>query len=117
MSAGQNGRLCLEEVPMSHDQRYKDLLRAFFHDFLTLFLPAIVAGVDPGAITFVDTQTFTSQPEGNLRQADLVARLIPLSGQPKRVLLHRDIFVSERGGTGRFSRTLYEREGTSVWKR
>jgi len=91
MSAGQNGRLCLEEVPMSHDQRYKDLLRAFFHDFLTLFLPAIVAGVDPGAITFVDTQTFTSQPEGNLRQADLVARLIPLSGQPKRVLLHNEV--------------------------
>jgi len=106
MSAGQNGRLCLEEVPMSHDQRYKDLLRAFFHDFLTLFLPAIVAGVDPGAITpgaitFVDTQTFTSQPEGNLRQADLVARLIPLSGQPKRVLLHNEVQMQRMPDLGR----------------
>jgi len=76
---------------MGHDQLFKDLLKAFFYDFLTLFLPAVAAGIDPDSITFLDPQTFTDLPQGYLRLADLVADIQASGGQFGMVLVHTEV--------------------------
>ena len=76
---------------MGHDQLFKDLLKAFFYDFLTLFLPAVAEGIDPDSITFLDPQTFTDLPQGYLRLADLVADLHASGGQFEMVLVHTEV--------------------------
>ena len=76
---------------MGHDQLFKDLLRTFFHDFLILFLPEIAAQLDPGAINFLDTETFTDLPEGKRRVADLVAEVCGQGMEPEVVLIHTDV--------------------------
>jgi hypothetical protein len=76
---------------MSHDQTFKNLLRTFFYDFLTLFLPEIAANVDPKDIEFVNTEDFTDWPVGPRRAADLVARVTPHNQGPLVVLVHTEI--------------------------
>jgi hypothetical protein len=76
---------------VGHDQLFKDLLRAFFGDFLALFLPNIAAGIDPESIRFLDPQTFTDVPQGQLRTADLAAELRTLGGDPEVVLVHTEV--------------------------
>ena len=76
---------------MGHDQLFKDLLKSFFYDFLTLFLPNVAAGIDPDSITFLDPQTFTDLPQGYLRLADLVADLQASGGQFDMVLVHTEV--------------------------
>ena len=85
---------------MSHDQLFKDLLRAFFADFLALFLPDVAAGIDPDAIDFLDTQTFTDVPEGALRIADVVARVQAREGTPTVVLLHTEVQTQREADLG-----------------
>ncbi len=75
---------------MAHDQTFKDVLRGFFHEFLTLFLPAVADGIDAASITFLDPQTFTDIPEGMMRTADLVAEARTFDGAPDLVLLHAE---------------------------
>jgi len=76
---------------MAHDQTFKDVLRGFFHEFLTLFMPAIADGIDADSITFLDPQTFTDVPEGMVRTADLVAEARTFDGVPELVLLHTEV--------------------------
>lgn len=76
---------------MGHDQLFKDLLRAFFFDFLALFLPQSAAGIDPETIRFIDPQTFTDLPHGRLRIADLVATVQNTEGLPEIVVVHTEI--------------------------
>jgi len=54
----------VERETTSHDQIFKDILRAFFHEFLTLFLPLIAASIHPDDVVFLDPQTFTDVPRG-----------------------------------------------------
>ncbi len=73
----------------AYDQLFKDLLRAFFRDFLALFLPRIAAGLDPAAaIDFLNNEVFTDVPAGLMRRADLVAQIRGRGGEPETVLLH-----------------------------
>ena len=80
---------------MGHDQTFKDLLRAFFYDFLRLFLPAVATAIDPTAIRFLDAETFTDIPEGQRRTADVVARVHAITGEPELVLVHTEIQAVE----------------------
>ncbi len=83
----------MERDTTSHDQIFKDILRAFFHEFLTLFLPLIAASIDPDDVVFLDPQTFTDVPQGRSRTADVVARIHPLSAddEPEAVLFHVEV--------------------------
>ncbi|HLE69843.1 MAG TPA: hypothetical protein VJH87_09185 [Vicinamibacteria bacterium] len=58
---------------MGHDQNFKEFLREFLRDFLKLFFPEIEARLDFSALRFLDTESFTSFPEGSSRTADVVA--------------------------------------------
>ncbi len=71
-----------------HDQLLKQLLQAFFADFLRLFDPETADNLDLGAVTFVNPETFTDIPQGERRTADLVARVRTLLDAPELVLLH-----------------------------
>ena len=81
---------------VSHDQFFKELLRGFFPDFLRLFLPALAAALELEAgVEFLDTQDFTDRPAGDLRLADLVARMRTREGRP--ALVHTEV-EAEPGG-------------------
>ena len=60
---------------MSHDQLFKQFLREFLRDFLGLFFPEVEARLDFDALRFLDTESFTSFPEGSSRTADVVAQV------------------------------------------
>src|SRR5438445_13410608 len=72
---------------MDHDRLFKELLTAFFADFLDLFLPELSAYMDREAIEFLDKEVFTDVTAGAKHEADLVARA-RLRGQDSFFLIH-----------------------------
>jgi hypothetical protein len=90
---------------MPHDQLFKELLRAFFHEFLALFFPRAAARLDFSRVTFLDKEVFTDFPEGNLREPDLVAQVYTLDGVSELVLLHIEVQAKREHG---FSFRMFE---------
>jgi len=76
---------------IDHDQRFKQVLEAFFADFLRLFAPATAARLDLSTVTFRSPEVFTDIPQGERRTADIVAEARTLQGDPELVLLHAEI--------------------------
>jgi hypothetical protein len=76
---------------MGHDQRFKELLRTFFQDFLKLFYPDVEARLDFDEVEFPDTEMFLDFPDGKRREADVVAKLKTFDGSPELVLIHVEI--------------------------
>jgi hypothetical protein len=74
-----------------HDQLFKQLLQAFFADFLRLFDPEMADNLDLSTVTFVNPETFTDIQQGERRTADLVARVRTIMGVPELVLLHAEV--------------------------
>ena len=68
---------------MAHDQLFKDLLRAFFHEFMELFFPEVANRLDFSRVTFLDKEVFTDLPQGKQREADLVAQVLHWKASPK----------------------------------
>lgn len=60
-----------------HDQRLKLLLREFFRQFLTLFLPERAELLDFDRVEWLEQEMFPDPPQGVRRQLDLVAK-VPL---------------------------------------
>jgi len=44
---------------IDHDRLFKELLTAFFWEFIDLFLPEVAVYLDRDSITFVDKEIFT----------------------------------------------------------
>ena len=86
---------------MRTDQMFKDLLRTFFADFLSLFLSEVFDAIDPDSITFLDTELFTDFPEGQQRLADLVAQVRTRDGTQAVVLLHTEVQAQRQDDFGR----------------
>lgn len=84
----------------AQDQTFKDLLQAFFREFVELFYPAVAARLDFGRVDFLDKETFTDVPEGSRREADLVARVHTHDGQPELLLFHVEVQTQRRGEFG-----------------
>lgn len=77
---------------METDQLFKELLRAFFREFLELFYPEVAAELDFSApVTFLDKEMFTDFPDGSLREADTLAEVRTVSGEPELVLFHVEV--------------------------
>ncbi len=74
-----------------HDQLFKQLLRAFFAEFLRLFDPETAAALDLDTLDFRDTEAFTDIPQGERRTADLVVQVRTRTGAPRLVLIHVEI--------------------------
>ena len=76
---------------MSHDQRFKEFLREFFQVFLKLFYPDVEARLQFQDIEFPETEMFIDFPDGERREADVVAKLETFDGSPELVLIHVEI--------------------------
>jgi len=76
---------------MGHDQLFKEFLREFLGDFLKLFYPEVEARLDFGTLCFLETESFTSFPEGSSREADIVAELHTRDGAPELLLVHVEV--------------------------
>jgi hypothetical protein len=76
---------------IGHDQLFKQVLEAFFPDFLRLFDPATAAHLDLTTVTFRNPEVFIDLPQGERRTADVVAEVRSLEGEPELVIVHVEI--------------------------
>jgi hypothetical protein len=90
---------------MGNDQLFKDVLQAFFREFVELFYPDVAAELDFTRVRFLDKETFTDLPDGARRTADLVAEVYTRSGQPELLLFHTEVEASHRT---EFRRRMFE---------
>lgn len=82
---------------MAHDQLFKDLLRAFFREFMQLFFPDVADRLDFSRVTFLDKEVFTDLPQGAQREADLAAQVHTIDGEPEIILTHIEVEARRRG--------------------
>ncbi len=82
---------------MPQDQLFKELLQEFFREFLELFYPAVAARLDFDTLSFLDKELFTDLPEGARREADIVAQVQTLDGEPEIILVHTEIQTKRTG--------------------
>ena len=59
---------------MDHDRLFKELLTAFFVEFVELFLPDVAAYLDPDSIEFLDKEIFTDVTAGEKHEVDLLVK-------------------------------------------
>lgn len=85
-----------ETEAASHDQLFKELLRAFFREFIELFFPDMAARLDFGRVTFLDKELFTDLSEGDVREPDLVAQTYTQDGTPELALIHVEVQAQRR---------------------
>jgi len=90
---------------IGHDQLFKQLLQAFFADFVRLFDPETAAQLDLSTVSFRDTEAFTDIPQGERRTADLVAEIQTLAGLAELILMHVEI---QREREARFPRRMWQ---------
>ena len=76
---------------IGHDQLFKQVLEAFFPDFLRLFDPETAARLDLTTVTFRNPEVFIDLPQGERRTADVVAEVRSLEGEPELVIVHVEI--------------------------
>ncbi len=72
---------------IDHDHLFKELLGAFFREFLELFVPDLAAQLRPGPIVFEDKETFDDLLTGHRHVMDLVAR-VRLRGGAGEIHVH-----------------------------
>jgi hypothetical protein len=87
----------MKNEPMAHDQLFKDLLRAFFREFMELFFPDVAARLDFSTVVFLDKEVFTDVPKGRQRTLDLVAQVQTIDGKRELVLLHVEVEARKKG--------------------
>jgi hypothetical protein len=96
----------MKKAPTSHDQLFKDLLRAFFREFMELFFPDVAARLDFSTVTFLDKEVFTDVPQGRQRTLDLVAQVQTLDGKRELVLIHTEVESQPKRRT--FGKRMHE---------
>jgi hypothetical protein len=90
---------------VGQDQLFKTILEAMLRDFLELFFPDEAARLDFDTLRFLGKEVFANVPEGEVREADVVARLETLDGQPELVLVHVEVQAEHRS---EFARRIFE---------
>ena len=79
-----------------HDQFFKNLFQEFFGDLLRIVAPELAEKLQVDAPTFLESELFTSFPEGRHRYLDLVARVSTVEGKPEVVLVHVEVEARAR---------------------
>ncbi len=82
-------------MTIDHDQAFKTLIRAFFREFIELFLPEQAATIDFRSIQFLDKEEFLDLPRGRKRAMDLVVQVRLKGGGRELILVHTE-FESKR---------------------
>ena len=90
---------------MGQDQLFKTILEGLLQDFLELFFPEAAARLDFATLRFVDKEIFANVPAGEVREADVVARLETREGDPEIVVVHVEIQAEHKSD---FPRRMFE---------
>lgn len=95
---GHSPDVCdMKKESTSHDQLFKDLLRAFFREFMELFFLDAAAQLDFSTVTFLDKEVFTDLPTGRQRTLGLVAQVQTPDGKRELVLIHVEVESRKKG--------------------
>jgi len=83
-------------MSIDHDQIFKQLIEAFFREFMELFFPAEAKWIDFSRVEFLREEHFTDVQRGLRRQMDLVAKVGLKAGGQKFVLVHTEFEASRK---------------------
>jgi len=72
---------------IDHDRLFKELLSAFFHEFLELFFPKLNRLIDPGSFNFLQQELFSDITVGEKHVVDLLVET-RLQGTKGIILIH-----------------------------
>jgi hypothetical protein len=67
-----------------HDQRFKELLQEFIHEFFLLFFPDWERRLDFGKVEWLTQEVFLEPPQGERRYIDLLAKLPTREAVPEQ---------------------------------
>jgi len=81
---------------VTKDQLFKEVVREFFQEFVTLFLPDVASQLDFSQVTFPNKEMFTDFPDGAQRNADLLAEVYTKDGEPEFLLFHTEVQATRR---------------------
>jgi hypothetical protein len=84
---------------------FKQLLSAFFLEFLDLFAPELARDVETGSVEFLEKENFTDALAGTHHVVDLLAR-VRLRGAPGHVLVHVEN-QADANDIGAFPRRMF----------
>jgi len=103
---------------IDHDAIFKQLLTAFFVEFLDLFAPEVLALLDRASLTFLDKESFGDLVDPERREADLVVQA-QLAGQTAYLIVHLEHQAQEDAAIHRrmfryFAR-LYDRYDVPIY--
>jgi len=90
---------------VGHDQLFKTILEGLLRDFLELFFPEAAARLDFETLRFLGKEVFANVPEGEVREADVVARLETRDGERELVLVHVEVQFEPKSD---FPRRMFE---------
>ncbi len=86
---------------MGSDQLFKTILDGMLRDLLELFFPEAAARLDFETLRLLGKEVFANVPEGEVREADVVARLETRDGKPEVVLVHVEVQAEHRSDIAR----------------
>ncbi|HLQ46047.1 MAG TPA: Rpn family recombination-promoting nuclease/putative transposase, partial [Planctomycetaceae bacterium] len=83
-------------MAIDHDQVFKQLVEAFFCEFLELFCPAEAAQIDFRQVEFLREEIFTDVRQGRRRRLDSVAKVRLKRGGERFILVHFEFEASRK---------------------
>jgi hypothetical protein len=81
-----------------YDALLKELLHAFFAEFMQRFFPEQAARLDLRQATFLEQETATDVGRGRRRVLDLVVQVRTREGEPKLILIHVELQARPEAG-------------------
>lgn len=72
---------------IDHDRLYKEVIQAFFKEFMKAFFPKEYKHINFSTVTFLDQEVFTDILKGEKRRIDILAE-VKLKGEEKIILIH-----------------------------
>ena len=103
---------------IDHDRLFKELISTFFLEFLELFLPEVMAYIEPGSIMFLDKEVFTDVTAGDKYETDLLAQ-VQFRGELSFFLIHVENQATSKAAFGkrmfRYFARLFEKHSYPVY--
>ena len=103
---------------IDHDRLFKELISTFFREFVALFLPDVMAQIEPASLILIDKEIFTDVTSGERYEADLVARG-ELKNQASSFIVHIEHQSRSEANFGmrmfRYFARLHEKHALKVY--
>lgn len=82
-----NFRVCGECMAVDHDRLFKELIQAFFEEFIFLFFPEMYEYIDFQHLSFLFEELFTDVTAGEKYRVDLLVET-KLKGEDGLIIVH-----------------------------